>query len=486
MLIPEDNTLRRMKDEIDFSFVVDEVKGNYSDMLGRPAEDITMMFKLLILKARGKLSDRGPVRRMNTDLEYKFFLGLDPEELDVIHPSLLSKFRRLRFDRDSAESLAQAAIDKTVDIAISKGIIKRRSMLVVDSTHTLSLYGSVSPREAIIRAGKEARKAIYKIDPSAKERMPKKRETSGMLDDHIEYAKELIAAAEAEDAAPMARESIDRLAELIDDVEEQLEFSKDDEAKTGHKTADTAFFGYKSHLAITEERIIVAASVTSGEASDSKQLSDLVLSAEQTGIDAEAVAGDTAYSGRGNIEFCEKHKNPDGEDSPIMLASGVSEAVSHGLRKEEWDFNKDAGMYVCPEGHMAVRKAKQGSNSSPTGCKSIVYCFDVEKCRKCPARDGCCKDGAKSKTYSVTIHAGEHTRQMERMETDEYKELYSRRYMIEAKNAELKVNCGYGRATQIGVTGMYLQAAATIMLTNIKRIGVLERESGRQGASPSA
>ncbi|GMS57015.1 hypothetical protein NUITMVRE36_40100 [Enterococcus raffinosus] len=35
-------------------------------------------------------------------------------------------------------------------------------------------------------------------------------------------------------------------------------------AKVGHKTAETEFFGYKTHLAITEERIIVAASVTGG------------------------------------------------------------------------------------------------------------------------------------------------------------------------------------------------------------------------------
>jgi hypothetical protein len=62
------------------------------------------------------------------------------------------------------------------------------------------------------------------------------------------------------------------------------------------------------------------------------------------------------------------------------------------------------------------------------------------------------------------------------METDEYKELYSHRYKIEAKNAELKVNYGYGKATQVGVSGMYLQAAATIMLTNVRRIETLEKE----------
>jgi transposase/IS5 family transposase len=476
MLIPEDNTLRKMNVEIDFTFIIDEVRGSYSEMLGRPAEDIVMMFKLLILKARDKISDRGLVRRLNTDLEYKFFLGLEPEDMNVIHPSLLSKFRRLRFNQESAASLAQAAVDRTVDLAVEKGIVKRRSMLITDSTHTLSIYGSISPREALIKAGKETRKAIYKIDPSAKERMPKKRESSRLLDEQIAYTKELLAVANAEPAAMLARESIDSLAELLDDVEEQIEFSKDADARTGHKTADTSFFGYKSHLCMTEERIIASVVVTGGEASDSKQLEGLVASAEHAGIEVDAVIGDAAYSGKANIEFCEGHKDTSGNDSPIKLSSKVSESVSHGRRKVEWDFNKDAGMYVCPAGHMATRKTRQGPRSASSGYRSIVYHFDVERCRKCPLRDGCYKDGSKTKTYYVTIHAEEHTRHMARMESDEYKELYSHRYKIEAKNAELKANYGYGRATQVGLSGMYLQAAATILLANVRRIETIEKE----------
>ena len=46
---------------------------------------------------------------------------------------------------------------------------------------------------------------------------------------------------------------------------EHLETSKDEDAKTGHKTADTSFWGYKTHIAMTEERIITAATITSGD-----------------------------------------------------------------------------------------------------------------------------------------------------------------------------------------------------------------------------
>ena len=39
-------------------------------------------------------SDRTLVERAKTDLIYKYFLGYDPEEIDLIDPSLLTKFRR--------------------------------------------------------------------------------------------------------------------------------------------------------------------------------------------------------------------------------------------------------------------------------------------------------------------------------------------------------------------------------------------------------
>ena len=43
---------------------------------------------------------------------------------------------------------------------------------------------------------------------------------------------------------------------------------EDEDAKTGYKSADTAFFGYKTHIAMTPERIITAATITSGEKPD--------------------------------------------------------------------------------------------------------------------------------------------------------------------------------------------------------------------------
>ena len=79
------------------------------------------------------------------------------------------------------------------------------------------------------------------------------------------------------------QEKLNLLEESVTDDMEHLETSKDEDAKTGHKTADTSFFGYKTHIAMTEERIITAATITSGEKTDGKELPKLVQKSKLLG-----------------------------------------------------------------------------------------------------------------------------------------------------------------------------------------------------------
>ena len=100
----------------------------------------------------------------------------------------------------------------------------------------------------------------------------------------------------------------------------------------------------------------------------------------------------------------------------------------------------------------------------------MTYYFDVEKCRTCSRRKGCYKEGAKSKTYNVSVKSEEHKRQSVFQETEEFKEKASVRYKIEAKNAELKNVLRYDKATSYGIDCMRMQGALTVFVANIKRI----------------
>lgn len=126
-------------------------------------------------------------------------------------------------------------------------------------------------------------------------------------------------------------------------------------------------------------------------------------------------------------------------------------------------------MFVCPAGHLAIRKARQGKKNRGKN-QADTYYFDIEKCKTCPLRENCYKPGAKTKTYSVTIRSDLHKQQMAFQETDHYKENIKQRYKIEAKNSELKNVHGYGRAISYGINSMQMQGALAIFTVNLKRI----------------
>lgn len=474
ILISEDNFWRQLNDMIDFSFVYEILKNKYSSTMGRNAEDVTRMFKYLLLKSYFKLSDRGLIERTKTDMLFKYFLGYSPEETKLINPSLLTVFRRERLV-DEDENLMDKLIEKTVQLALEKGLIEVQNKIIVDSTHTNAMFSHISPREELIRQAKNLRKSVYKIDESMHEKMPKKREASGLLEDQIEYSKELLNVLKEDgrfEKLPNIKEQMEYLKETLEDTEIELEYSKDQDAKIGHKTADTSFFGYKTHIAMTPERIVTAATVTSGEKHDGKELTNLIEKSKSNGIKVEAIIGDGAYSEKENLDYCNENN--------IKNVSKLSKTVTHGngKNKDDFEYNKDAGMYVCKAGHMAIKKIRTGSKKKNEQVES--YFFDVEKCKHCPLKKGCYKEGAKTKTFNVKIKDDVHIAQMDYMETEEFKKLYSERYKIEAKNSELKNNYGYGKANACGKLGITIQGATTLFLANMKRIIKLNEEKNKE------
>jgi transposase len=172
LIVPKENILRKINDLIDFSFIYDELLNKYCTNNGRMAESPVRMFKYLLLKTIYTVSDVDVVERSRYDMSFKYFLDMNPED-DVINSSSLTKFRKLRLkDTD----LLNLLINKTVFIAIEKGIIRSKS-IIVDATHTLSRSNPFSAIEVLRERSKLLRKTVYTFDKQFKERMPKKIQT---------------------------------------------------------------------------------------------------------------------------------------------------------------------------------------------------------------------------------------------------------------------------------------------------------------------
>lgn len=460
LIIPKDNILRQINELVDFSFILEELQSKYCLDNGRNAIPPIRMFKYLLLKAIHDISDADLVERSKYDMSFKYFLNMTPEE-DVIDSSSLTKFRRLRLQD---MNLLDLLIQKTVEIALEKGLLLSK-MVIVDATHTKARYNQKSPKEFLQEKSKNVRKAVYQLDESTVGKFPEK-PTSNEVTEELDYCRQVVEVVETQSKVaqiPAVKEKLNVLKEVMDDYENQLSYSNDPDARVGHKSSDTSFFGYKTHIAMSDERIITAAIVTTGEKSDGHYLQELIEKSKDTGMEIETVIGDTAYSGKENLAYTKSEE--------LQLISKLNPVITNGSgqRKVEFDYNKDAEMFVCPAGHLALRKARTGEKNKNKNQK-LTYYFDVEKCKICPLREGCYQEGAKSKTYSITLQSTIHQEQAAFQETTTFKALAKNRYKIEAKNSELKNPHGLKTAKSAGLFGMEIQGATTIFAVNLKRI----------------
>ncbi len=365
------------------------------------------MFKYLLLKTIYDISDVDVVERSQYDMSFKYFLGMAPEE-GVINPSSLCKFRKMRLkDMD----LLTLLIKKTVSLAVEKGVITSRT-IIVDATHTASRSNPYSPIELLKLRSKQLRKALYEVDEAIKDSLPQKNEDDD-LSRELDYTQRLLSTIEDNQSMsniPAVKQRLNMLRETLDDIQDHYTTSIDEDARVGHKSEDSSFFGYKTHIAMSDERIITAAIVTS-EIKETAPI-ELIGGRAEITVCRSIPLLVIPYSGNENLKLAED------EEKGFELISRIHPIISNGFRKEDdkFDFNKDAGMFVCPAGHMAIRKAKQGKSDGKWN-QTWTYYFDVEKCKVCSWRKGCYKNGAKSKTYSVSIKTSQQETQLEYQQT---------------------------------------------------------------------
>lgn len=465
-IIPQDHFLRKLKENIDFSFVNKLVEKEYSQEFGRPAKEPEMMYKLLFLEIKDMLSDREVISRAKTDMSYKYFLDLNPED-DVPSYSLLSIFRNTKI---KDEAILEEMLQETVKQAIEKGIIKSNS-IIVDAAHTNSKNNPKTPTQILRELSKNLRKEIYRTEPELKEIFPTKPEETATLDEEIEYTKKLMEELKNK-ITDTTNEKIKRKYEKVkkmleDDKIKEIQSAIDEDAKRGYKSEDNDFFGYKNHVAMTKERIVTALEVTSGEAPDGKYLQNLVEKTQKAGLGVNEVIGDKAYAGKENLEY--------GKENNIAIIAKMNPIISNGTKRDDgFEYIKDADMMRCPMGKLAISKKFIEETTNLKGKHlnaRMNYKFSESDCQQCPNREKCLGRNAKYRNYSVRMLSEIHRKQQEFEETEYFKNtLRCERYKIEAKNGETKQAHGLCKSRYVGLKRMCIQSYLTHIVANLKRI----------------
>ena len=461
ILIPDDNILRKIKENIDFSFVNPMLAKCYCEHFGRPAKEPEMMFKLLFLKKLYDLSDEKLIENARMHMAYKYFLNLNPED-EIIDSSLLTKFRKTRVTEDILDEMLR----ETIRQAINKKLIKSTA-IIVDATHSKANAAAKSPTEILRKLTKELRKEIYREMYDLSDKFPDKPSETADLTEEIEYTKKLMENTKNEimqAASDKIKEKYEQIHRLLEDEKiRKIRSAQDEDARFGHKGPTQTFFGYKIHLGLTEERFISAVEVTSGEAADGDVTQKLTEQSIANGIEVKEINGDMAYSTIANIEYCKENN--------IALISKLNPLISNTAepKNDGFIYNKDAGTMQCPAGNLAINCRHQKPQKEHWN-STDVYKFSKFICRKCPLLSQCKVGLSKTQTYSVSIMSDLHQGQLDFQNTEYFKERSRGRYKIEAKNAELKCTHGLDRADSVGLFPMRLQSYFTAFTANVKRI----------------
>ena len=409
------------------------------------------------------LSDERLIFSAQTDMAYKYFLGLSPED-QMIDPSLLTKFRKTRITEDILEEL----LKETIRQAIEKGLVKSGT-IIVDATHVEAAVRAKSVPQILRELTKGMRKEIYKHEYDLSEKFPDKPSLEADVEEEIAYTRRLleniregVVRSENEKIKEMYR----RIKELLDTDEIRQIRSKDDEdARFGHKTPTQQFFGYKTHIAMSEDRIITGLKVTDGAQPDGLQLPALIENSQKNGVEVKEVVGDMAYVSDDNLAECEK------QEVTLYAKTNTAAAAAASAELEEgFSYSKDAHMLQCPAGHLAMRVDKRKAENGNTYAN---YCFSVKKCKKCPLRDQCKVGKSKTHTYNITQPNAMRQARLEFENSGAFKKKLEVRHRIEEKNGEMKTAHGFRRADSVGLIALRLQAYLTAIVVNMKRIAAV-------------
>lgn len=465
-LVPEEHLLRKIHRIVDFSFIHELVENSYCKYYGRPANEPELLFRLLFLQILYNLSDERIVQEAQVNLAYKWFLGINPED-PLPDASQLSRFRNHRLGASQVEDVLKQVVSQCVE----KGLIKSKT-IILDATHTQAGSQKQRPLDVLRDAAKRLFRTVVKRHPKLEKKIPATPRVKSEQEDAEQIMLHYLAklGETVEELLPDHEGAIsDKLQIAKQIVEDERLLSQkgilsaiDPDARFAWKSQTKSFFGYKEHLAMTEEELITAVEVTPGSSDDGKQLPALLSQTRSNGITVTEIIADTAYSGKDNLVEMKKET--------IQPVVPLNPIVHHGgERQEGFEYNKDADFVICPAGQHSTRKAMQGSKQSGNS-RSLVFYFDVEKCKTCPLSEGCYKPGSRSKTYSVRIIAEHFKEQIEFELSDTFKERIKRRPIIEHKNAEMKRFHGMAIAKYRGLFRMRIQAYLTAFVVNVKRM----------------
>lgn len=521
LLIPKNDLLRRIRDNVDFSFARDLVERHYCLENGRPGIAPELLCRISFLQYLCNLSDREVIEACQDRLSFKFFLGLSVDSPAPCDPSTLSRVRT-RWGEDTFKSFFEGTVEqarakkllgnkRVVDssktlmnaaVLSASALLKRLCLKLLDSLRELKKAGdealthieseAVSLREDTswflsdelkekhyMRWGEHADEILSyvlalfekvaegKVVFGAKQvsELARVRELSALLAKHLGDAaleKQLKSKPLKKKGQPaQVTPAPARKDRLVSDVDPDARQAAD------HKRKVKA--GYKTHVSMDcESEIITAVTVTAMNCDDGPVLPTLIADELKRGLEIAEVAADKAYSDGPVREALAQAESAIATyiPEPAPKPSAEGKFIS-----SDFSFDHAALTLTCPAGRVSSSVKEKGD--------SLMFYFRGHGCANCPLKGACLSDkeiasgSGRGRTVSVSRFRPLHEAARAAQDSPEHKDAMNRRLAVEHKQAEMLNERGLRNARYRGLSKVAIQGYLTAAATNIRRMAVL-------------
>jgi hypothetical protein len=268
---------------------------------------------------------------------------------------------------NTGSNRVEEVLKSVVQQCVEKGLLKS-NVLIMDATHTLANAELKKPLEVLKDAAKRLYRAVLKKHSKLDKKLPAmpklKKDEAEPEKIMLHYLAEL--GEKVEELLPGAEGAIEekqlKVAKQIVEDERLLAHKGvrsaiDPEARFGWKSQTRSFFGYKEHIAMTEEEIITTITVTPRTVDDGKQLPSLLHQTQVQGIQVQEVLADTAYSRLENLKLL--------REKEITATIPLNPSVYVDENKEDgFTYTKDADAVQCPAGHLVFVKQNRATKDA--------------------------------------------------------------------------------------------------------------------------
>jgi len=422
--VPDDHLVRKVAAVLDLSWVHAGLAPHYPDN-GRPSIDPELMIRMLIIGYVFAIrSERALCRDVQVNLAYRWFCGLSIEDKVPDH----SAFSRARNERFRDSDIFRRVFEHVVETCIAAGLVGGEgfavdaSLIVADANKQRSIPGAEWNKE---RAAKDASRAVK------------------------EYLATL------DDAAFGA----------ASEVTPKFVSPSDPAAQWTGAMRGPAFFAYAdNYLVDVKFGVIVDVEATRAirQAEVGAVKTMIGRTQERFGLKPERLAADTAYGSAATLNWIVNEKRI----APHIPVIEKSKHEDGSLSREDFTFDKDRNVYVCPQGKLLHTTGRIHDSDV------LLYRARTSDCGPCPLKPKCCPKAPERK-IPRSIHEDARDAARAIVDTEAFEQSRRDRKRVEMLFAHLKRILRLGRLRLRGPRGAQDEFTLAAIAQNLRRLAKL-------------